>query len=144
MQDYWWWWGAGVALGLLEMFTATFYLLVLAVGFAAAGFAALAGGGLAVQLVVAAAVSVVGWAAVRRWGTRARASDEPQSDRDLLLDIGERIHVDRWEGERRTKVVYRGASWAVELAGDEPASPQPGDFVIRRIDGNKLIVARAG
>lgn len=144
MQDYWWWWGAGVALGLLEMYTATFYLLVLAIGFAAAGFAALAGGELALQLTVAAAVSVVGWAAVRRWGTRARAADHPQADRDLLLDIGERIRVDRWEGARSTRVIYRGASWAVELAAGEPDSPQPGEYVIRRIDANRLVVARAG
>ena len=143
MQDYWWWWGAAVALGLLEMFTATFYLLVLALGFAAAGFVALAGGGLAAQLIAAAAISIVGWAAVRRWGTRARTTDHPQADRDLLLDIGEPVHIDRWDAPRRTKVIYRGASWAVELASDEASPAEPGEFVIRRIDANRLIVARA-
>ncbi len=143
MQDYWWWWGVAVGLGLIEMFTATFYLLVLAIGFAAAGFVALAGGGLAAQLLAAAGLSVLGWAAVRRWGTRGRAADHPQADRDLILDIGEQVHVDRWDGPRRTKVVYRGASWAVELAQGQASPPEPGDFVIRRIDGNRLIVERS-
>lgn len=142
MQSYWWWWGLAVLLGLMEMLTPTFYMLVLALGFVAGGLVAWFDGGFAYQLLATAAVSVAGWFLLRRFAPRlARAA--PRSDRDLLLDIGERVHVERWDADRRARVVYRGADWAAELDDADPDPAQPGEHVIRRIDGNRLILSRA-
>jgi len=143
MQDYWWWWGLAVLLGVAEMVTGTFYLLVLGLGFAAGGALAWAGLGTAWQLTAAAAVSFVGWFLLRRQMPR-RSRDAAHSNRDVLLDIGEHVHIEHWQPDRRAQVSYRGAAWTAELAADQTSPPQPGEFVIRRIDGNRLIVSRAG
>ena len=142
MQEYWWWWGLAVLLGMFEMLTAGFYLLVLALGFAAGGLTAWLGAGIPVQVLATAAVSVAGWAALRRWGPRRRR-DGTDVGRDVLLDIGERVQVDRWSSDRRTQVSYRGAQWAAELDPTESGAPAPGPHLIRRIDGNRLILTRA-
>lgn len=141
MESYWWWWGLAVLLGMLEMLTPTFYMLVLALGFASGGLVAWAGGGFALQLLVTAAVSIAGWFLLRRFGRRlGRAAS--RSGRDLQLDIGERVHVDRWDNDRRARVVYRGADWAAELESRDTRAPQPGEHVIQRIEGNRLILSR--
>ena len=143
MQDYWWWWGLAVLFGVLEMVTTTFYLLVLGIGFAVGGLIAYAGGGFALQLIGAAAFSFVGWFFLRRFSPR-RARVTAHGSRDVLLDIGERVRIDRWQADRRAQVQYRGASWSAELAGEDGRDPEPGEYVIRRIEGNRLIVARPG
>mgnify|MGYP006147005675 CR=1 FL=1 len=56
MADSTLWWLLAGAVVALELFTGTFYLLMLALGMAAGALAAHAGAGLAVQLVVAAGV----------------------------------------------------------------------------------------
>lgn len=141
MQAYWWWWGVAVLLGLFEMLTPTFYLLVLGVGFAGAGFVAWASGGLAWQLLAAAAVSILAWLALRRFSPK-RGRVAAHSNRDLLLDIGERVRVERWQPDRRAQVIYRGTAWTAELDPGDPGPARPGEHVIRRIEGSRLIVAR--
>jgi membrane protein implicated in regulation of membrane protease activity len=143
MQDYWWWWGLAVLFGVLEMVTTTFYLLVLGIGFAVGGLVAYLGGDFALQLVGAAAFSFVGWFLLRRFSPR-RARVAAHGSRDVLLDIGERVRVERWQADRRAQVLYRGAAWSAELVGEDSREPEPGEYVIRRIEGNRLIVARPG
>lgn len=143
MESYWWWWGLAVLLGMLEMLTPTFYMLVLALGFAAGGLVAWAGGGFAYQLLAAAAISVVGWLLLRRFGRRLTRTSS-RSGRDVLLDVGERVHVDRWDADRRARVVYRGADWTAELESRDERAPQPGEHVIRRVEGNRLILSPVG
>ena len=143
MQDYWWWWGLAVLFGVVEMVTTTFYLLVLGIGFAAGGLVAFLGGAFAAQLVAAAAFSIVGWLMLRRFSPR-RGRVVAHGSRDVLLDIGERVRVDRWEAGRRAQVIYRGAAWSAEFVGDDKLEPEPGEYVIRRIEGNRLIVGRPG
>lgn len=141
MESYWWWWGLAVLLGLLEMLTPTFYMLVLALGFAAGGLVAWTGGGFAFQLLAAAAISIAGWFLLRRFGRRlGRASS--RSGRDVQLDVGERVHVDRWDADRRARVVYRGTDWTAELESRDNRAPQPGEHVIQRIEGSRLILSR--
>jgi len=49
------------------------------------------------------------------------------------------LRVDQWAPNRTARANYRGATWDVELApGEEAAS---GEFVIREINANRLIVA---
>ena len=141
MQGHWLWWGLAVLLGVLELMTGTFYLLVLGIGIAAGGVLAFAGAGLAWQFLAAAVVSGVGWFLLRRFNPR-RGGAPVQHNRDVHLDIGERVRVEHWLAPRRAQVQYRGAAWTAELAPDEPDAPAPGEFEIRSMDGNRLIVAR--
>jgi len=129
-----------VAFGLLvaELLTGTFYLLVISIALAVAGLAALAGAPFALQLVVAAAIGIGGsiWLRSTRFGKRLH---ERGDDRVQNMDIGQSLRVDNWTAARTARANYRGAVWDVELApGEQPAS---GEFVIREIHANRLIVA---
>ena len=144
MQLHYWWWILAVGLGVLEILSGTFYLLVFAVGCAAGGLAAWAGAGLTAQVLVTAAVTIAGWAWLWRRGPARAAPGDAVADSSMLLDVGERLDVEEWGADRRAQVRYRGASWTVELDPQEPAAAAvPGRFVIRRVVGNRLVVQRA-
>jgi len=133
------WW---VAVGLVvaaEMATGTFYLLMLARGMAAAALAAHAGAAFSAQLLAASLVgggATVAWHLWRGWRTPA----PPTGNRDLNLDIGERVQVSAWLPDGSARVVYRGAEWTARYAGD--GEPLPGEHVIRGVDGNRLLLGR--
>lgn len=137
METYIWF---VVAFGLLvaELLTGTFYLLVIAIALAVAGLAAWLGAPVALQFVVAAVIGLGGsmWLRTTRFGRRLhdRADDRVQN-----MDIGQSLRVDAWTPARTARANYRGAVWDVELApGEQPAS---GEFIIREIHANRLIVA---
>jgi membrane protein implicated in regulation of membrane protease activity len=142
MTNWMVWWAMAGALVILEMFSGTFYLLMIAIGLAVGGGAALAGAGQAVQFVLAAVAGIAATYGLRqsRWGkvVRGRAERNP----DINLDIGQRLTVETWNDDGRTaRAAYRGAAWDLEL---EPGShPVPGSFVIREVRGNRLIVANS-
>jgi membrane protein implicated in regulation of membrane protease activity len=136
-----WWWVLALLLGILELVSGTFYLLVIAGGAAAGGLVAAGGGPLWLQCIAAAALSVAGAAAVRRWGRRDGPIAPAQRNRDVVADIGERVRVDAWGPDGRARIQYRGTQWTVELAAGEPALA--GEYVIREVAGNRLIVARS-
>lgn len=143
MQVQYAWWILALVLGVLEIVSGSFHLLVFALGSAAAGVAAWAGATLTVQVLVASAITVAGWLWLYRHGP-SRKAPAGRGDPDMLLDIGESLDVDEWTDDRRARVRYRGADWAVELAAGAPAShATPGRFVIDRIVGNRLVVRRA-
>ena len=133
------WW---VAVGLVvaaEMATGTFYLLMLALGMAAAALAAHAGAAFSAQLLAVSLVgggATVAWHLWRGWRTPA----PPTGNRDLNLDIGERVQVSAWLPDGSARVVYRGAEWTARYAGD--GEPLPGEHVIRGVDGNRLLLGR--
>lgn len=141
MQVHHWWFIVALVLGVGEMLTAGFYLLVLAVGALAAGVVAWAGGAASLQLLAAALVSVIGWTLLWRRSRARAAAAAGTGNRGLALDVGERLRIDEWLDGRRTRVSYRGAQWTAELDGREPdAAATAGSFVIDRIDGSVLIV----
>lgn len=144
MQVHHWWWILALALSVGEMLTATFYLLVLAAGAAAGGLVAWFGGSITQQVLITAAVAFGGWVWLwRRKPPRGEKSVQ-EGDRNMQLDVGERIRVERWTDGRSSRVLYRGAQWSVELDSAEPdTSATEGFFVIARIDGSRLIVRRA-
>jgi len=129
-----------VAFGLLvaELLTGTFYLLVIAIALAVAGFAALAGASSPLQFIVGAAIGLGGsiWLRSTRFGERLHERGE-----DLVqnMDIGQTLRVEHWTAARTARASYRGAVWDVELAPGE--TPAGGEFVIREINANRLIVA---
>ena len=133
-----WWLLAGGAVAL-ELMTGTFYLLMLAVGLAAAALAAHFGLALTAQMLVAA---VVGGGAVVLWHWMRSKEPKPaeaQANTDVQMDIGETVHVTHWNTDGTASVKYRGAHWAVVLAATD-AYPQPGLFRVKELNGNRLVV----
>jgi len=132
-----WWIVAGVLVAA-ELATGTFYLLMLALGAAAAAVAAHLGMAFSGQLLAAALIgggAVAGWHVKRRGEPAALPASE---NRDVNLDIGETVHVAAWDAEGAAQVSYRGANWAVRYAGS--GTPQPGAHVIHAVDGNRLLL----
>lgn len=135
-----WWVAAGVAVAA-ELATGTFYLLMFALGLAAAALAALLGIALPGQLVMAALVGG-GATALWHWRRAQRPSAGPvRENRDVNIDIGERVHVAAWADDRTARVSYRGSTWTARLAPEAPA--QAGEHVVQAVEGNWLVLAPA-
>jgi membrane protein implicated in regulation of membrane protease activity len=113
MADWMGWLVAAGVLVILELFTGTFYLLMIAIGLAVGGIVAVAGAAGPVQTIAAAAVGVLATALLR-------------------------VTVPGWDNGR-ARVMYRGALWDVELG--QGATPQAGDFRIVEVQGSRLVVA---
>ena len=133
-----WWSAAGVAVAV-ELATGTFYLLMVAIGLAAAALAAHLGLSSSAQIVAAA---VVGGGATALWHWK-RAS-QPRSapvreNRDANLDIGERVFVAEWAADRSARVQYRGSGWTARLRAGAVANG--GEHVITAVEGNWLELA---
>ena len=136
------WWVACGVLVAAELATGTFYLLMLALGCAAAALAAHLGASATVQLVAA---SLVGGGATVAWhlNRRKHPKAEPaERNRDVNLDIGETVQVSQWSTDGSTRVQYRGSAWTARLAESGPADP--GTFTIVAVHGNELRLAPAG
>jgi membrane protein implicated in regulation of membrane protease activity len=137
------WFVLSGAVVILEMFTGTFYLLMIGIGLAAGGLAALAGISSALQFIVAAVVGILATFMLRHSRFGKFDTTDATRDRNVNLDIGETVTVSEWKrndgGSTTARVMYRGAMWDVEL--DAGATAQPGSFIIREMRGNRLIVA---
>ena len=133
-----WWLLAGSAVAV-ELLTGTFYLLMLAVGLAAAALAAHAGGSQSVQFITAA---VVGGGAVAAWHLlRPRQPAGPATaNRDVNLDVGETVQVESWNGDGTATVKYRGAKWTVIPAPGGVQSTGP--HRVREVVGSRLVVEK--
>ena len=134
-----WWILAGAAIAL-ELFTGTFYLLMLAVGMAAAALAAHAGLGFTGQLLTAAAVGsscVLGWYLLKR---RRPTDPSVRSMRSVNLDVGEILHISEWRSDGTASVQYRGAQWTVVQRTGGDASP--GAYRVAELMGNRLVVEK--
>ena len=133
-----WWLLAGAAIAV-ELVTGTFYLLMLAAGLVAGALAATLGMALTGQMLLAAALgggAVAAW----RWHRSQHPAPKPaSSNRDVHLDIGESVHVARWNADGTASVHFRGAQWtAIAASPSEPSSP--GNFRIKEILGNRLVI----
>ncbi|WBY02063.1 NfeD family protein [Ramlibacter tataouinensis] len=135
-----WWLLTGAAVAA-ELVTGTFYLLMGAIGLAAGALAAHAGFGMPAQLVTAAVVgggAVAACYAVRR---SLPAAPPAGANRDVNLDVGETVMVERWQADGTAQVRYRGASWTVShLPGEIPVA---GLHRVREVVGNRLVVEKA-
>ena len=90
------WWLLAGGMVVAELITGTFYLLMVALGLAAAALVAHAHLPLTGQIVTAA---VVGGGAVVAWhfAKRRRPGDpSARADRSVNLDVGETIVIDSW------------------------------------------------
>ena len=135
-----WWVLAGVAVAI-ELATGTFYLLMLALGLAAGAIAGHLGFSGPLQIVAAA---VVGGGATVLWHWR-RTQQAPNlpaaSNRDVNLDIGERVFVQEWSANRTARVQYRGSAWEARLAPGATASA--GEHLVSAVEGNWLVLEPA-
>jgi len=120
---------------ILELFSGTFYLLMLALGMVAGALAAWLHFSAEVQILLAALVGAAAALALRR--RRPRKADSTR-DPNINLDIGQSLHVSHWH-EGTARAMYRGALWDVELA--HGAHAKAGQFVIREVRGSRLIVS---
>jgi membrane protein implicated in regulation of membrane protease activity len=134
-----WMVGAGI-LVVAELFTGTFYLLMIAIGLAFGGIAALLGLNGPAQTLIAAAVGLVATAVLHRSRFGRPAKQSASRDQNVNLDIGGRVSVPGWQ-DGRARVMYRGALWDVELGSG--AIAEAGDFRIVEVQGNRLIVANS-
>lgn len=135
------WWVLAGTLVALELATGTFYLLMLALGAVAGALVAHGGFNASAQIVASA---VLGAAATLVWHVkRARnpQSAPAQSNRDVLLDIGQTLTIDDWSADGTARAQYRGAAWSVRYAGE--GVPAPGSHRIVAVDGNVLSVTAA-
>jgi membrane protein implicated in regulation of membrane protease activity len=131
--------GAGI-LVIAELFTGTFYLLMIAIGLAFGALAAALGASAPVQTITAAAVGVVATGLLHRSRFGKPARSNAARDHNVNLDIGQHVTVPAWQNGR-ARVLYRGALWDVELV--QGATPEAGDFRIVEIQGNRLIVSNS-
>jgi membrane protein implicated in regulation of membrane protease activity len=134
------WWLAGGAMVAVELATGTFYLLMLALGCAAAALTAHAGFSGSVQMLAAA---VVGGAAVVAWHRMrgSRAGRLPAAaNPDVNIDIGQPVQVEHWSPDGTAHVRYRGAEWQARYLG--AGTPAAGRYVIRAIEGSCLLLDR--
>jgi membrane protein implicated in regulation of membrane protease activity len=132
------WWVLAGGLIAVELLSGTFYLLMLAIGVAAAGLAAQLGADTTVQMTVAALVgggAVIAWRAIKQ---RKPGQAVAQASQDVNLDIGEVVHVEAWSADGTANVKYRGANWQVALAPGQTA--RPGGHTVVAVTGNRLIV----
>ena len=135
------WWLAAGGLVAAELATGTFYLLMVALGCAAGALAAHAGLGSTGQVAAAALLGSAFTAAWHLKRARSPRSAPAESNRDVMLDIGQTLRVDAWGEDGTARVPYRGTAWTVRFAG--PGTPAPGEHVIVAVDGNQLRVAPA-
>lgn len=130
---------------MLELFSGTFYLLMIAIGLGVGALAAFVGVAIEMQLIVAATVGVLCTIILRRSRFGKPAKADAARDPNINLDINQAIDISTWSvvapsGTRATaRVLYRGAQWDVELGHD--GQPEPGRYVIREIQGSRLIVS---
>jgi len=135
-----WWVAAGIAVAV-ELETGTFYLLMLALGFAGGAIAAhlgLSGTG----QVAGAALVGGGATALWRWRRARQPGAMPVAEnRDVNLDVGDHVQVEQWSADRTTRVQHRGSVWAARLAPGAAAAA--GRHVIAAVEGNWLVLAPA-
>ena len=134
-----WWLLTGAAVAI-ELVTGTFYLLMFAVGLAAAAIAAHLGMSLTAQLVIAALIcggAVVAWHLLRG---KKMIGKKAEFNSDVNMDIGQTVHVDTWLADGTANIKYRGANWTAQLK--EGSASGAGSYGIEQVIGSRLIVKK--
>ncbi len=138
MADWMFWLAFAGVLVIFELFTGTFYVLMIAIGVAFGAAAALLGFGLPVQVLTAAVIGLAATGLLHRSRLGRPDKADPARDRNVNLDIGQSVRVDTWT-DGKARVMYRGAQWDVELAPGTMV--ESADFKIVEVRGSRLIVA---
>ncbi len=135
-----WWVLAGVAVAA-ELATGTFYLLMIALGLGAGAVSAHIGLSPSLQITLAAVVAG-GATALWHWRRMRLPTSAPAAEnRDVNLDIGERVQVDAWNSDRTARVNYRGTMWTARLFPEAPVVS--GLHLVKAVEGNWLVLVPA-
>jgi membrane protein implicated in regulation of membrane protease activity len=134
-----WWLLAGAAVAV-ELMTGTFYLLMVAIGLAAAAIGAHAGASTAAQIVIAALVSGGSVLAWRSYKLKSPPTTPASANHDVNMDIGGTVQVDHWLADGTGTVNYRGAKWQVSHTAGTPATV--GAHRIVEVIGSRLVVEK--
>ncbi len=119
-----------------ELLTATFYLLVVALGCVAAGTTSYFGLALGWKLGSCALVIILG----SIWVHRLRSKKDSQaSERLMALDAGQRVEVSSVGTDGLAVVQYRGSPW---VARSDEGELHAGLYTIDRIDGTQLVLKK--
>lgn len=143
MDAYIVWFVGAALLVAVELFAGTLYLLMAAVGAAAAGVVALSGGAVWAQFLAAAVVAMAGFTWLR---TRGRGSIGAPEAPKLSFDVGQQVEVIERRADGTLRVAYRGSQWDAEIEADAVqkagagAGTSEAPFVIREVRGTRLIV----
>jgi membrane protein implicated in regulation of membrane protease activity len=137
MTDWMMWLALAGVLVVVELFTGTFYILMIAIGATAGVVAALGGASGAMQIVIAAVAGVLATGVLHKSRLGAPGRKNAERDPDVNIDIGQHLQVPLWHA----RVIYRGAPWDVEL--HPGARQEAGEFRIIEVSGNRLIVSNA-
>lgn len=138
MDDWMVWLALAGVLVVFELFTGTFYVLMIAIGMAAGGLVAMMGWSLPLQFLVGAGVGLAATGLLHRSRFGRPLKGTAARDPNVNLDIGQTIHIDSW-ADGHARAPYRGALWDVDLAPG--AQPGAGAFRIVEVQGSRLIVA---
>lgn len=126
---------------ILELFSGTFYLLMISVGLVAGAIAAWLNFGSSFQMIVAAMVGAAATLALHRSKFGWRERKDVSRDPNVNMDIGQTIKVEHWEdqgnGKYTARAMYRGAMWDVDLQHSAAFS---GVFIIEEVQGSRLMV----
>ncbi len=133
-----WWVAAGIAVAA-ELATGTFYLLMIALGLGAGAIAAHVGLSSTWQVAGAALVGVAATALWHWKRARHPHSPPPELNRDVNLDIGERVQVEAWGQDGTARVNYRGTQWTARLAPG--AARTAGEHRVTAVEGNWLVLS---
>ena len=134
----WTWFGLAVLALIGELLSGTFYLLLIALGLAAAGAASWLSYPAELQLAVFGGVALAGLVVLRKTGVLKKREVDAQRNADVNLDIGQQVEVTAWEPNGTTRVMHRGAAWQADLAEGE--APRSGTCIITAIQGNRLVL----
>ena len=132
------WWLAALGLAALEMFTGTFYLLMLALGLASGAVAAMLGLALPAQFTLAALAGALAVAALYLLRRRRPGDPSARASRSVNLDVGGLVHIEHWQPDGTTTIRYRGAPWTA--IHRSPNAPAPGPHRIVELEGSRLVV----
>lgn len=135
------WWLMAAALVALELFTGTFYLLMLAVGLAAGALAAHLGLSFSGQLVAAAMIGAAAVVIGHLQRRKRKGDPSIRSLRSVNLDVGETLHVENWQPDGTASVRYRGAQWTAVLELRQVG--EAGNYRVTELVGNRLKVEKA-
>ena len=134
------WWLLTGAVVAVELMTGTFYLLMFAVGLAAAAIAAHMGQNVTAQLVIAAVIgggSVIAWHFLRG---KKMVGKHAEYNSDVNMDIGQTVYVETWQADGTSSIKYRGSSWTAQLQAGSAA--EAGSYAIEQVVGSRLIVKK--
>ena len=127
----------------IELMTGTFYLLMIALGLAAAAVATHLGAGNAAQIITAAVVgggSVLVWRSIK---IKQPASLPASVNADVNLDIGGTVQVESWQPDGTSTVSYRGATWrVVHRNAEATATHAAGAHRIVEVIGSRLTLEK--